>query len=240
VAVKAVILGTTIVVAALGGPAPSPPAILGTSADLHAGLADDRLCSSCHWFEPSFSHPVGITPSMAVPEQLPLRTGGEMTCTTCHVPQAPARLQGGETIGAAAPGTHGLCRACHGTEGGDLHALATRAHLPHGSTAAKTDTESATCLGCHDGAVAASMTSTSSAGPPTAAGLLSAQHPIGALQRPRGSGDSLRAASELAADVRLFDGRIGCGSCHSPYSTHPNQLVMSNERSRLCLECHDY
>jgi len=40
-------------------------------------------------------------------------------------------------------------------------------------------------------------------------------------------------------EIRLFEGRIGCGTCHDPFSKLPKQLVMSNKGSRICLACHD-
>jgi predicted CXXCH cytochrome family protein len=36
----------------------------------------------------------------------------------------------------------------------------------------------------------------------------------------------------------LFDGNLGCGSCHSAYSKEPHLLVMNNRGSKLCLSCH--
>jgi predicted CXXCH cytochrome family protein len=31
---------------------------------------------------------------------------------------------------------------------------------------------------------------------------------------------------------------VGCLSCHNTFSKVPNQLVMSNQGSALCLACH--
>ena len=39
--------------------------------------------------------------------------------------------------------------------------------------------------------------------------------------------------------IRLFDGKVGCGSCHSLYSQEKAHLVQSNYGSALCFECHD-
>jgi predicted CXXCH cytochrome family protein len=50
---------------------------------------------------------------------------------------------------------------------------------------------------------------------------------------------ALRPESALDRRVRLFDRRVGCGSCHSPYAEGRALLVMSNVRSRLCLSCHE-
>jgi predicted CXXCH cytochrome family protein len=39
--------------------------------------------------------------------------------------------------------------------------------------------------------------------------------------------------------IRLFDGRLGCGSCHSLYSQQQKKLVMSNQNGKLCIKCHN-
>ena len=60
--------------------------------------------------------------------------------------------------------------------------------------------------------------------------------------------------ASLDPAIRLIDGRIGCGTCHVPYTEANHQtlsnersafpsvpdplLVMDNRRSELCLECH--
>jgi predicted CXXCH cytochrome family protein len=44
--------------------------------------------------------------------------------------------------------------------------------------------------------------------------------------------------SMLNREIRLFDGKIGCGTCHNIYSKEKKMLVMNNRRSGLCLECH--
>ena len=69
------------------------------------------------------------------------------------------------------------------------------------------------------------------------------EHPVGVRYRRdagRRSGSPLVPLDAVDPRIRLFDDRVGCGSCHSPYSTRDDQLVMSNERSRLCLSCHDF
>lgn len=39
--------------------------------------------------------------------------------------------------------------------------------------------------------------------------------------------------------IRLYSGRLGCGTCHSVYSKHAKHLVMDNRGSRLCIACHN-
>ncbi|MHC4317018.1 MAG: cytochrome c3 family protein [Planctomycetota bacterium] len=50
---------------------------------------------------------------------------------------------------------------------------------------------------------------------------------------------ALKPAASLDRRIRLFDNRVGCGSCHSPFADDEALLVMSNLRSRLCLSCHE-
>jgi predicted CXXCH cytochrome family protein len=214
--------------------------------------ASSSGCANCHHFDRGLTHPVDVTPSMRVPDWLPL-TAGRMTCITCHDLEtplgttAPARLRGDTTSGAAA---RMLCLACHDPQRGrpsDLHALATPAHLGSSHDELRAfgagrppDTESESCLACHDGALAPDVPVRTSRGAPSFARLMGGQHPIGVEQRPRSTGDTLRRPEEIDPAIRLFDGRVGCGSCHSPYAEHEDLLVMSNHRSRLCLQCHDF
>lgn len=44
--------------------------------------------------------------------------------------------------------------------------------------------------------------------------------------------------SMLSPEIRLVQDKIGCGTCHNACSNNKEMLVMSNARSRLCLECH--
>lgn len=195
----------------------------------------DMACRDCHPTSPTFSHPVDVYPTMAVPAGLPL-AGGRVTCITCHLPDRPA-----------------ACGDCHDPRRGgraDIHGAALgRAHLlwpdgrgaPAGRTPAGLDAETETCLSCHDGALApAPGIRVGSGGPPSAARILGGRHPIGVRQGPRGAGDNLVAPALLDPRIRLFDGRVGCGSCHNPYASDRAQLVMSNQRSALCLGCHDF
>ena len=48
----------------------------------------------------------------------------------------------------------------------------------------------------------------------------------------------LMPPATLGRRIRLFDGKAGCRSCRNLYSVEKKLLVMSNERSGLCLSCH--
>ncbi len=110
------------------------------------------------------------------------------------------------------------------------------------------DAASLVCLSCHDGTVASDVYagahamkwSDLSAGgvPPGRTRVIN--HPVG-VRYPEGRRDyHSQAAVERDGRVRLPEGRIQCTTCHDPHNSanHPGMLVMSNERSRLCLACH--
>jgi predicted CXXCH cytochrome family protein len=183
---------------------------------------------------------------MTVPRDLPL-VDGRIACTTCH-DAAPAHstVQATGALLRGEPAT--LCAACHdgaGPGSRSSHASAvSRAHLHWPEAAGRSrirsaslDPESASCVSCHDGTVASLAAPRE---PRTAMRPLAGEHPIGVEQRRRWPDDHLRPAEALDPRIRLFDGRVGCGSCHSPYAGREAMLVMSNDRSRLCLSCHKF
>ena len=66
-------------------------------------------------------------------------------------------------------------------------------------------------------------------------------HPVGvsldrvAVKKPR----EFNLPQTLPKEIRLFNGKIGCGTCHNAFSNEKSMLVMNNYRSRLCLKCHN-
>ncbi len=209
---------------------------------------DASVCFTCHRFESVLSHPVNVRPSLAMPVSFPLQ-GGLITCQTCHDAgtrhtslRAPVGVRGGKA-GA------GLCVQCHqGTSGSTSSSHAIRLGKAHFQSsngtllAARTtglDAESRSCLACHDG------TAASDTGAHTFRNNNlepASEHPVGVplratltrIERDFG----LVSVATLDKRVRLANGVIGCGSCHSVYSREKSQLVMSNQKSRLCLSCH--
>ena len=107
------------------------------------------------------------------------------------------------------------------------------------------------CLSCHDGTVALTETVSGSAGidtyiSPGVANLgsdLSDDHPVSFVYSAALSTEDvqLRSPYSLSAELKLDrDSELQCTTCHDP---HDNQygdfLVMSNNRSGMCLGCHD-
>jgi predicted CXXCH cytochrome family protein len=227
----------------------------GSSAPRMTASADPNKCAGCHQFDPMLSHPVNIAPSMTVPGELPL-VDGRMTCQTCHTEggiEAHAeatrdhtgmlRMEAGLLCAQCHSGAELTARSMHPTALGRAHLQAPVRMAVATDTPGALDAESRTCLGCHDGTVAGDIVGAMSQG----LAVQSGNHPIGIAHANtlRGSGAfkyqsdmPVVPASSLPHRFRLFNGNIGCGSCHSPYSDHKNYLVADNYGSRLCLTCH--
>lgn len=242
------------------GDRPTPHNFAGRCEECHltapaAGQKDifvldiDVLCRRCHDISVKNSHPsrVAVPSGMAVPATFPLDWDGRITCTTCHDPHIkdlaanPDMLRGGM-------GGRTFCEQCHPAlaTSSDRHLMmASFAHQGTAKTAsAETlgkglDEVSLACLGCHEGSVG-----------PAAGYSLGGQkgldfrgtnfsHPIGLNYASAAARDrKLRSPDDLPSFIGLVDGKLGCSSCHSPFSHQPNMLVESNERSALCFECH--
>lgn len=107
------------------------------------------------------------------------------------------------------------------------------------------------CLSCHDGTVALteSIRSSSSSGTyiaPGAANLgtdLSDDHPISFVYSAALSAEDvqIRPPSALPEQLQLDrSSELQCTTCHEPHDNrYGNFLVMPNQRSRMCVSCHD-
>jgi len=239
---------------------PSPHLVEGDCQHCH--LSDDprrensttlvtdagTICIECHRFDPTLSHPSGLVVNRDLPADFPLDWAGRLTCTTCHYmhrrnrPDLTGYLLRSETLGRA------FCLRCHEEGSGvgmERHAsYLDRSHLESSGAALKhalLDDASIQCLGCHDGSIA--RTGPVSV-PKPSMGVWQHQsiglsHPIGVEYPVAGyRADRYVPTGALDPRLKLFDGKLGCATCHGPYSTERHGLVMSNERSRLCLSCH--
>lgn len=211
-----------------------------------SGQFSAMQCASCHQMESGFSHPVNVRAPAGKNPDLPL-ANGMITCLTCHDSGIDAhrlaRTNHDPLLSAEFPML--LCVQCHDpADDGRVsqHALALgKAHL-HTDRRSTHDNglelETQNCLTCHDGLVSTDVTMGSRLSPDSPLG----DHPVGVKYRSRQVDAAeviVRPVSSLNPAIRLFDGQIGCGSCHSPYSTQEDLLVMSNHRSALCLSCHN-
>lgn len=206
------------------------------------------MCKDCHKEEQELSHPVDMKPSMAMPAGFPLDWKGEVTCATCH----PIHSKGyGQSHLRSMRSGQGFCTLCHDELGkkmhqvsvGTAHASSTMnvRYLP-GEVLTTLDDLSLKCMACHDAVFAndslvQKMPTTGLFHNPTDVGL---SHPIGVsyIEAKRLYKGAYRDVDKLPRQIKLFSGMVGCGSCHNPYSGQHSELVMSNERSALCLGCH--
>jgi len=94
--------------------------------------------------------------------------------------------------------------------------------------------ESQLCLSCHDGRTSAPEVN------------LHRSHPVGIAWDSERDDRSLRdprsAQSHLGGTIAedlLRHGHVECLSCHDPHGERDGLLVMANDRSQLCITCHD-
>lgn len=209
----------------------------------------NRMCNSCHSAEQELSHPVGMKPSMNVPQAMPLDWKGEMTCLTCHT--AHKRGFGGFHLRTPATGV-GFCVLCHGDLDEQLHKVSVgSAHVGEASTQSAAGWEpfeglddlSLRCLACHDAITAKdSLVENLSIKRDIFhnSNSIGVSHPIGVsyFETRRKYRGAYRPVEKLPKQIKLFNGIVGCATCHNPYSKRHDELVMSNEGSALCLGCH--
>lgn len=235
---------------AVGGSGSDSP--LAPGANL--GRFTAQTCVQCHEVTTELDHPVGIP--IRDSGELPLGSGKRLDCLTCHDDQAtdPAhslRLAGGGG-GLLRQSPRKLCQNCH-TQPGDSasrlsHGLAMgKAHLGFAKDAGSgigLDHETRNCLSCHDGTTASSSGVRDTHLPNVlarSAQSIRDMHPIGVrydwTPKPH-MAPQYRHERELPKAIRLFQGKLGCGSCHSTYSRQELMLARDPKKQELCLDCH--
>ncbi|MHC4213889.1 MAG: cytochrome c3 family protein [Planctomycetota bacterium] len=222
----------------------------------------NQLCSSgpCHNYDPVMNHPVGVTIDQSIAGDKPLDTAGRITCLTCHdmpsVSSTPGEPDEPAQRTLYTPQGSQFCASCHskmddGFWQGSHWQFSTNAHLSpirpgqlptsSGWRSGGIDAESHNCLSCHDEVSVTIPPENETRRQQVARWSKMSDHPIGM--------DYSRIAIRKAPRynyplmnkdrIRFFDGRMGCGSCHSPYSNERKFLIQSNRRSALCFECHN-
>ena len=107
---------------------------------------------------------------------------------------------------------------------------------------AELDSFSMDCLNCHDGAGAVSVAVDWRNNPARLRTLKKPQgtdHPIGMdYESYVSNGRDYRSVSGLGTKMIFVNGRVGCLTCHDPMNPEKGHLVMSDQKSALCLTCH--
>lgn len=214
------------------------------------------LCMECHTeiFTEGYMHPVDIKPkNIRVPADMPLSRYGDMTCGTCHDIHSSYLTPYGTKTNFLRRGETGrnFCIICHPDAAslraghrGTLDEVHFKSRYIVTGGSLEIDRMSQNCISCHDGAYASSVS--------IRGGYWShgrelmrndmGSHPIGVdyenSRIRRGRKSDLRPIGMVDRRIRFFDGKIGCGSCHDPYSGIEKQLVISDVRSKLCFSCH--
>ncbi|MFC1880294.1 cytochrome c3 family protein [Thermodesulfobacteriota bacterium] len=199
-------------------------------------------CVSCHAeLKESNSHPVDISPNISIPGDMPL-ANGKLGCITCHYfhPFSDQyKNRSGNLL--RRPGRGALfCASCHQFNRKE-HIVFENIHRDSYRLSARNsriDNYTLQCVECHDRYLDRSFGSVTE-GRRSRFNALS-NHPVGvslnrvAVKKPR----EFNPPHALPKEIRLFNGKIGCGTCHNAFSNEKSMLVMNNWRSRLCMECH--
>ena len=208
----------------------------------------DRLCARCHKLQERTSHPVGVMAQGAAALQRYLDKEGRLTCVTCHdVHKEDRPLQDAtEAKGLLRGHVRGreFCAACHNERSLGAswrHGLAVPYAHPSGKlvqseNGSTVDRFSVECLSCHDGVISKLGKVTVRQGEYQHG--IGITHPIGVGYPRGGISDEYVAPEQLPKAIQLFDGKVGCLSCHSLYGGGKDLLVMDNMGSALCVSCH--
>lgn len=216
--------------------------------------------SKCHNFDPMLSHPVGIKPKGPVPDDMPLDTNSNITCLTCHKEAEPvdddySDIDSGNQYLLRRPAGEQLCSVCHinSNSMSNQHWLfSTRAHLQIADDKASTpdklniplgrmDHESRTCLTCHDDITTSMPLGSANLGRNAIGTQPMTNHPIGMdyMSTARNKTNYNIYSSGKSNRIRFFNGRLGCGSCHSLYAKTEKYLIAKYKDSTLCRKCHN-
>ncbi len=204
---------------------------------------DNFKCEICHTDRrETLSHPFDIVPEMSIPSDLPL-VDGKMTCSTCHFTHPfsmKSRLLSFFLLRRPGRGIT-FCTSCHKTDEkghllyGTIH-KGTYEETNHNNTI---DNQTLQCIECHGSHLTISKRSVG-AGRWTH-GKSQVNHAVGSVYESivRTKPRDFHPKKKLSSNIRFFNGKIGCGTCHNVYSKEKSMLVVNNKKSRLCLECHN-
>lgn len=201
-----------------------------------------RACETCHsGIRETQSHPTDLYPTLEIPMDMPL-TEGRLTCLTCHYAHPKKKKQFIKKRYFLRRLVRGplFCSTCHEIDekGHLVSEIVHTGSYKITNPSVRLDKITLECISCHDTYITESADNIG-AGIWNHSGKLN--HPIGASYVDISFRDShgYRPADMLSKEISLFDGKIGCGTCHNIYSKLRFMLVMDNRKARLCLECHN-
>lgn len=203
--------------------------------------SQELLCVKCHARAVEVSHPSGFAPRRSLPAEYPLDWKGDLTCSTCHLTHGrePGLLRGKKRAKA-------FCLGCHdatffNTMKDEGSSLVISGHLDigRGRGTIDIDAHSLHCLGCHVGNHSAGGSVSLGRNGVLRHSSGSSPHPIGRSYRDASRRGGFHPEQQLAQKkIMLSDGKISCVSCHEAYKKDHGKLVVSLDRSGLCLSCH--
>ncbi len=213
-----------------------------TAANAYQLLSSqEKLCGACHQDALRLSHATGFTPNRILPAEYPVDWKGDLTCSTCHdIHSGKPGLLRGKKRGRA------LCMSCHDSAFFASMPDSGASIISNGHLDARSnknlgglDAFSIQCLTCHS--------ADADAGPAVeidSQGLVrhadgAVNHPVGVNYEKASRYGGYRPRARLPKTIMLPDGQVGCVSCHQGYTQKHGKLVMSNQGSKLCFECHD-
>ncbi len=230
----------------------------GNSTDIPGRLREyiTDLCEKCHQdlIGDSYMHPVDIrVTDIDIPADFPLSADGMITCNTCHDVHSPYELPDGTRSAYLRRPLRGkaFCDSCHketSTSAPGHRTMLGEAHFRSKyimiDPSQEIDPMSKNCISCHDGFFATSVSIKAGIWQHStfSPGQQMANHPIGvdyeAARLKHGRKTDLKPITMVDRRIQFFDGKVGCGSCHNPFSRRHKNLVMNNQGSKLCLTCH--
>ncbi len=199
------------------------------------------VCLGCHaGVKGVLSHPYDILPGHNVPEDMPL-VDGKVSCLTCHFvhPFSTERQNNGQSLLRGPGRGAAFCGKCHRIDGNG-HFVFEKAHKGSYKMLARTgslDSTSLQCIECHVDYLPLSLEKLGAGAWVHESRFI---HPVGISYREKvlRKPGQFKPASAINGAIRFYDGKIGCGTCHSPYSKGKNMLVTNNLGGRLCTQCH--
>jgi predicted CXXCH cytochrome family protein len=199
-------------------------------------------CSNCHTdIKETQSHPTDLYPTMTIPKDMPL-TDGMLTCITCHFvhPDEESLFRKKDYFLRRFARGPLFCDICHMLDERG-HVISQKIHtgsFTETDPSVRLDKVSLECIQCHDNYINESSRNLGAGRWDHFGSKIT--HPIGVsyMEASMKKMRDYRGESMLRKEIRLFNGKLGCGTCHNIYSKIPKMLVMDNAGSRLCRECH--